>query len=193
MRIVLLGAPGSGKGTQAAILKEKLGIPHISTGDLLRGAVKAGTEMGKQAEAIMARGDLVSDEIMLGIIRDRLGEADVGGGFILDGYPRNLIQAEALDQVLNELEQPVEEAIQIEVDPDDIVARLAKRADLEGRADDDADAVRHRLNVYQQQTAPVVDFYGEQGKLSQVYGVGTIDEISARILGVLKLAQAEAS
>jgi len=193
MRIVLLGAPGSGKGTQAAILKEELGIPHISTGDLLRGAVKAGTELGKQAEAIMARGDLVSDEIMLGIIRDRLGQDDVGKGFILDGYPRNLAQAEALDKVLTEIEQPVEEAVQIDVDPDEVVARIAKRAAQEGRADDDAAAVRHRLDVYQEQTAPVVDYYAERGKLSQVFGVGTIEEISARILGVLKLAQAERS
>jgi len=193
MRIVLLGAPGSGKGTQAAILKEELGIPHISTGDLLRGAVKAGTELGKQAEAIMARGDLVSDEIMLGIIRDRLGQDDVAKGFILDGYPRNLAQAEALDKVLTEIEQPVEEAVQIDVDPDEVVARIAKRAAQEGRADDDAAAVRHRLDVYQEQTAPVVDYYAERGKLSQVFGVGTIEEISARILGVLKLAQAERS
>nr|XP_061812034.1 adenylate kinase-like [Nerophis lumbriciformis] len=193
MRIVLLGAPGSGKGTQAAILKDQMGIPHISTGDLLRGAVKAGTELGKQAEAIMARGDLVSDEIMLGIIRSRLGEDDAQNGFILDGYPRNLVQAKALDGVLEELEFPVEEAIQIDVDHEGIVERLAKRAELEGRADDDADAVRHRLNVYEEQTAPVIDYYGDQGKLSQVYGVGSIEEISARILGVLRIAGQERS
>ena len=191
MRIVLLGAPGSGKGTQAAILKDNLGIPHISTGDLLRGAVDAGTELGKQAEAIMARGDFVSDDIMLGIIRDRLSQGDVAKGFILDGYPRNLAQAEALDNVLAQIEQPVEEAVQIDVDPDEVVARIAKRAEQEDRADDDAQAVRHRLDVYQEQTAPVVDYYAQQGKLSQVFGVGTIEEISTRILGVLKLAQAE--
>lgn len=191
MRIVLLGAPGSGKGTQAAILKDNLGIPHISTGDLLRGAVDAGTELGKQAEAIMARGDFVSDDIMLGIIRDRLSQGDVAKGFILDGYPRNLAQAEALDNLLAQIEQPVEEAVQIDVDPDEVVARIAKRAEQEDRADDDAQAVRHRLDVYQEQTAPVVDYYAQQGKLSQVFGVGTIEEISTRILGVLKLAQAE--
>ncbi len=188
MRLVLLGAPGSGKGTQAAILKDELGIVHISTGDLLRGAVDAGTELGKLAGEIMARGDLVPDDVMLGIIRDRLGEDDVKTGFILDGYPRNLDQAKALDKLLGELEQPVDEAIQIDVDPEQIVQRLAKRAEEQGRADDDADAVRHRLNVYEEQTAPVVDYYAEQGKLSQVYGVGSIEDISGRILGVLKLA-----
>jgi len=136
MRIVLLGAPGSGKGTQAALLVKELGLPHISTGELLRSAVKAGSALGLQAKGVMDRGELVSDEIMLGLIEERLSRPDIGGGFILDGYPRNLVQAEALDDLLNRLEQPVEEALQIDVDVEMVIARIAKRAAEEGRSDD---------------------------------------------------------
>ncbi|MEM9530339.1 MAG: adenylate kinase [Pseudomonadota bacterium] len=185
MRIVLLGAPGSGKGTQAAILRDHFEIPHISTGDLLRAAVKAETELGLKAKAVMAAGELVSDELVLGMLRERLAQPDVKNGFILDGFPRNLVQAEALDTLLAEIGQPVEEAVQIEVDPELIVERLARRAEEEGRADDTEETVRHRINVYEEQTAPVVGYYQDQEKLSQVYGVGTVEEVSQRILGVL--------
>ena len=191
MRIVLLGAPGSGKGTQAAILCEKLSIPHVSTGDLLRSQVKAGTELGIQAKKVMDRGELVSDEIVLGMLRERLLKDDAANGFILDGYPRNLAQAQALDELLSELGQPVDEAIQIDIEAEVIVARIAKRAELEGRTDDSAQTVRTRLDVYEQQTAPVVDYYAREGKLSQVYGVGTVEEISARILGLFSQANGE--
>jgi len=187
MRIVLLGAPGSGKGTQATLLVEELGLPHISTGELLRSAVKAGTELGLQAKVVMDRGELVSNEIMLGLIEERLSQADVGGGFILDGYPRNIVQAEALDVLLDRLVQPVDEALQIDVDVDMVVARIAKRAAAEGRSDDTEETVRKRMEVYAAQTAPVVDYYGNKGVLSRVLGEGSIDEVFQRIKGVLQM------
>ncbi len=185
MRIVLLGAPGSGKGTQAAILRETLNIPHISTGDLLRQAARDQTEIGKQAESIMAGGNLVPDAMILGLLRERLGLDDIQSGYILDGYPRNLAQARALDELLDELRLPVQEAIQIDVDVDEVVERIAKRAELEGRNDDNAETVRHRLNVYENDTAPVVDFYAQQHKLSQVLGSGSVDDVSERIVAIL--------
>ncbi len=187
MRIVLLGAPGSGKGTQAALLVEELGLPHISTGELLRSAVKAGSELGMKAKAVMDRGELVSDDIMLGLIEERLSQADVEGGFILDGYPRNITQAGALDELLNRLGQPVDEALQIDVDVDMVVARIAKRAAEEGRSDDSEQTVRNRMNVYSEQTAPVVDHYGRKGVLSRVLGEGSIEEVFQRIRGVLQM------
>lgn len=190
MRIVLLGGPGSGKGTQAAILKEKLNVPHVSTGELLRAAVEAGTPLGRQAKAVMDRGELVSDEIVLSMLRERLGDPDAAAGFILDGFPRNLAQAEALDALLVELGLPLDEVIQIDVDAELIVERLARRAAEEGRSDDDPDTVRHRLAVYRELTAPVVDYYRDRGQLIEVLGVGTIEEVSERIMGVLTAAGA---
>ena len=136
MRIVMLGAPGSGKGTQAALLVEALDLPHISTGELLRAAVKAGTLLGQKAKEVMDRGELVSDEIMLGLIEERLSEDDAKTGFILDGFPRNLVQAEALDEMLERIGQPVDEALQIDVDAEMVIQRIAKRAAEEGRSDD---------------------------------------------------------
>ncbi|MDT8320475.1 MAG: adenylate kinase [Xanthomonadales bacterium] len=186
MRIVLLGAPGSGKGTQAARLVTELGLPHISTGDLLRSAVKAGTELGKKAKAVMDRGELVSDEIVLGLIEERLAQDDARDGFILDGYPRNIAQAQALDQLLERLGQPVDEALQIDVDEDQVVRRIAKRAGEEGRSDDSEEVVRNRMKVYAEQTAPVVDYYARKGVLSRVLGDGSIEEVFQRIMGVLR-------
>lgn len=187
MRIVLLGAPGSGKGTQAALLVQDLNLPHISTGELLRSAVKAETELGNQARAVMDRGELVSDDIMLGLIEERLSRADTEAGFILDGYPRNLSQARALDELLTRLGQPVDEALQIDIDVEMVVARIAKRAAEEGRSDDTEEVVRNRMKVYSKQTAPVVDYYAQQGVLSRVLGEGTIDEVFQRIKGVLQM------
>jgi adenylate kinase len=187
MRIVLLGAPGSGKGTQAALLVEELNLPHISTGELLRSAVKAGTELGLKAKIVVDRGELVSDEIMLGLIEDRLSRPDVAQGFILDGYPRNLVQAEALDQLLERLEQPVDEALQIDVDVEMVIARIAKRAAEEDRSDDTEETVRKRMDVYAAQTAPVVDYYANKGVLSRVLGEGSIEEVFQRIKGILQL------
>ena len=182
MRLVLLGAPGSGKGTQATRLREHLQVPHISTGELLRAAVKAQTPLGVQAQAVMAAGNLVSDEIVLGMLEERFTQPDTGNGFILDGYPRNLAQAGALDKLLERLRQPMDLAVQLEVGTDLLVDRLAGRAKAEGRADDSPEAVRNRLKVYDDQTAPVIDFYRNQGKLAHLDGVGSLDEVFTRIL-----------
>lgn len=185
MRLVLLGAPGSGKGTQAARLKDALKVPHISTGDLLRAEVAAGTPLGRQAKEVMARGDLVSDEILLGMLEERFSRDDTRGGFILDGYPRNLAQAAALDALLQRLGQPFDAAVQLEVDNEVLIERLAGRAEAEGRADDRPESVRKRLQVYDEQTAPVIEFYREHGQLTVVDGVGSLDDVFDRILAAI--------
>ncbi len=186
MRLVLLGAPGSGKGTQAARLKEHLQVPHISTGDLLRAEVAAGSPLGLQAKEVMARGDLVSDDILLGMLRERFSRDDTRAGFILDGYPRNLAQADALDRLLAELGQPFDAAVQLAVDNEQIIGRLAGRAKAEGRADDSPESVRNRLEVYDRQTAPVIEFYRQHGQLTVVDGVGDLDAVFARILEAIQ-------
>ncbi|MGH8073732.1 MAG: adenylate kinase, partial [Lysobacter sp.] len=182
MRLVLLGAPGSGKGTQAARLKEHLQVPHISTGDLLRAEVAAGSKLGLEAKEIMARGELVSDAILLGMLEDRFSRDDTKGGFILDGYPRNLAQADALNALLERIGQPMDAAVQLNVPTELLVERIAGRAAAEGRADDSPESVRTRLKVYNDQTAPVVDFFRQRGKLSVVDGVGSLDEVFTRIV-----------
>ena len=191
MRLVLLGAPGSGKGTQATRLKEQLGVPHISTGDLLRAAVAAGTPLGLQAQAVMARGELVSDEIVLGMLEERFSQPDIAKGFILDGYPRNLAQASALDALLHRLNLPVDVAVQLDVSTELLIQRIAGRAQAEGRADDTPEAVANRLRVYSDQTAPVIDYYRERGRLVCVFGVGALDEVSGRILAAIRSAVAD--
>ena len=182
MRLLLLGAPGSGKGTQAARLKDSLGVPHISTGDLLRAEVAAGSKLGLEAREVMARGELVSDAILLGMLEDRFSRADTANGFILDGYPRNLAQAAALDALLARIGRPMDFAVQLEVPSELLVERIAGRAKAEGRADDNPESVRKRLQVYADQTAPVIDFYRQHGQLTVVDGVGGLDEVFTRIL-----------
>lgn len=186
MRLVLLGPPGSGKGTQATRLKEQLQIPHISTGDLLRAEVAAGTELGLQAKEVMARGDLVSDDILLGMLESRLGREDVAKGFILDGYPRNVAQANALDGLLAKIGQPLDAVVQLDVPTDLLVERIAGRAKAEGREDDNPESVRKRLQVYNDSTAPVIGFYEGRGTLAKIDGVGSLDEVLARILAAIK-------
>ena len=190
MRLVLLGAPGSGKGTQATRLKEHLQVPHISTGDLLRAEVAAGSPLGLQAKEVMARGDLVSDDILLGMLKDRFSREDTKTGFILDGYPRNLVQAAALDALLADLGQKFDAAVQLVVDNEQIIERLAGRAKAEGRSDDTPESVRHRLNVYDEKTAPVVDFYRQHGQLTVVNGVGALDEVFTRIVEAIQRGHA---
>ena len=182
MNIILLGPPGAGKGTHAARLKEHLQVPHISTGDLLRAEVAAGSKLGLEAKEIMARGELVSDAILLGMLEDRFSRPDTTGGFILDGYPRNLAQAGALGQLLARIGQPMDYAVQLEVPTELLVERIAGRAKAEGREDDSPESVRKRLQVYNEQTAPVIDFYRQQGQLTVVNGVGSLDDVFARIV-----------
>lgn len=187
MRIVLLGPPGSGKGTQATMLVERLKLPHISTGALLRNAAKRGTSLGLQAKAITDKGELVPDDIMSDMIEERLSRDDVANGFILDGYPRNVSQAESLDAMLERLNTPADEAIHIDIDPEQIIKRIARRAEVEGRSDDTEETVRNRMRVYDEQTAPVADYYAERGILTRVLGNGDKEEILQRILSVLNL------
>ncbi|PZO62856.1 MAG: adenylate kinase [Pseudoxanthomonas suwonensis] len=186
MRLLLLGAPGSGKGTQAARLKAHLQVPHISTGDLLRAEVAAGSALGQAAREVMARGELVSDDILLGMLEQRLSRPDVANGFILDGYPRNLAQADALDALLRRIGQPMDIAVQLDVDPELLVQRIAGRAQAEGRADDSPESVRKRLQVYAEQTAPVIHYYREHGQLQVVDGVGELDTVFDRIVQALQ-------
>ena len=193
MRLVLLGAPGSGKGTQAARLKADLNVPHISTGDMLRAAVAAGTPLGLKAKAVMDAGQLVSDDILLGMLEERLAQDDARNGFILDGYPRNLAQADALDHLLARIGQPLDAVVKLEVPGEAIIGRCQIRFQAEGRADDNPDTVRKRLGVYAEQTAPVADFYAKRGKLQVVDGVGSLDEITARIKRALERESAAAN
>ncbi|MGV8944456.1 adenylate kinase [Thermomonas sp.] len=186
MRLVLLGAPGSGKGTQATRLKEHLQVPHISTGDLLRGEVAAGSKLGLEAKGVMARGELVSDAILLGMLEDRFSRPDTANGFILDGYPRNLAQAAALDGLLGRLGQPFDYAVQLDVPTELLVERIAGRAADQGRADDTPESVRTRLQIYNDQTAPVIGYYRQHGQLTLVAGVGSLDEVFTRILEAIK-------
>ena len=174
-RLLFLGPPGAGKGTQAQKLAENEQLLHLSTGDLLRAEVQAGTALGQEAEAVMARGELVSDSLVLAIVRGRL--AAHGGGWLLDGFPRNLAQAEALDQLLSELNQPLQRVLLLELADDELLERLLAR----GRADDNEAIIRHRLEVYRQQTAPLISYYEDRGQLKRLPSSGTIDAVAAQV------------
>ena len=180
-RIVLLGAPGAGKGTQAALLVERLCIPHISTGDMLRAAVAAETPVGLEAQAVMDSGRLVSDEIVIAIARERLSKPDAGRGFVLDGFPRTEGQASALDRMLAELGAPLDCCLAVTADTEEVVQRLLKRAEIEGRSDDNEETIRERMRVYEEQTAPLLDHYRAQGLVLEVSGMGKVEEVAARI------------
>ncbi|MBM5821866.1 MAG: adenylate kinase [Cyanobacteria bacterium K_Offshore_surface_m2_011] len=178
-RLLFLGPPGAGKGTQAELLAERHGLLHLSTGDLLRAEVKAGTALGQEAEAVMARGELVSDALVLAIVRSRL-EGHTGG-WLLDGFPRNLAQAEALDDLLAELDQRIERVLLLELEDGVLIQRLLSR----GRADDNEAVIRNRLVVYQEQTAPLIDHYRQLGLLCSVEASGTVEAIASRIVASL--------
>ena len=178
-RLLFLGPPGAGKGTQAVKLAESHGLLHLSTGDLLRAEVAAGSELGKEAEAVMARGELVSDELVLAIVRSRLTSHE--GGWLLDGFPRNLAQAEALDALLGELNQQIELVVLMELDDAVLIQRLLSR----GRADDNEAVIRHRLEVYREQTAPLIEHYRSKGLLQSVEAAGTVETIAERIGALL--------
>jgi len=174
-RLLFLGPPGAGKGTQAQKLAENEQLLHLSTGDLLRAEVQAGTALGQEAEAVMARGELVSDSLVLAIVRGRL--AAHAGGWLLDGFPRNLAQAEALDQLLSELNQPLQRVLLLELADDELLERLLAR----GRADDNEAVIRHRLEVYRQQTAPLISYYEDRGQLKRLPSSGTIDAVATQV------------
>jgi adenylate kinase len=180
-RMLLLGPPGAGKGTQALCLVAKLGIPQISTGDMLRGAVAAGTEIGRQAQGYMDRGELVPDAVVIGVAEERLSQNDAESGFVLDGFPRTAAQAEALDTLLEGMGTKLERCVAIDVDEDSLVTRLLGRAQIEGRSDDSEETIRTRMSVYRAQTAPLVDYYRKRGILAEVDGLGSVEEVAKRI------------
>jgi adenylate kinase len=187
MIIILLGPPGAGKGTQCERLVEKYSIVQLSTGDMLRAAIAAGTELGLKAKAVMDRGDLVSDDIVVGIIADRIAEPDCANGFILDGFPRTVAQAEALDAMLAEKGLKLDHVIAMEADEAALFARIEKRAAETGgaRADDNAETLKKRLVVYREQTAPIIPYYRDKGALKTVDGMQDIDIVTKSLFAIL--------
>jgi adenylate kinase len=180
--IILFGPPGVGKGTQAALVSEKLGLDHISTGEILRKAVNNETDLGKKAKEIMDRGELVPDDIMNGIVKESLEKIKNGNGFILDGYPRTVEQARALDGIFNGLNVNNVKVVYLEADEDEIINRLLKR----GRSDDNESTIRERLKVYSRSTEPIKGFYEKKHKLIEIDGVGDIDEINKKIISAIE-------
>jgi adenylate kinase len=192
-RLLLLGPPGAGKGTQALRLVERLGIPQISTGDMLRAAVAAGSEVGREAKSFMDAGKLVPDAVVIGVAEERLRRPDAKQGFILDGFPRTVAQAEALDRMLPKLGVALERCVALRVDEEQLVKRLLRRADIEGRSDDNEHAIRERMREYEQKTKPLIEYYRARGVLREVDGLGTVDEVARRIeraLDAVELAPA---
>ncbi len=185
MRLILLGPPGAGKGTQAKVIEARYDIRQLSTGDMLRAAVAAGTEVGKRCKEIMDRGDLVPNEVVVQIIAERIEEADCGHGFILDGFPRNVPQAEALDEMLAGKGQSIDTVIEVVVDEAALLDRIETRRRENPdsvRADDNAETLKKRLEVYREQTAPLLPYYEGQGKLHKIDGMASIDEVTTQIL-----------
>lgn len=188
MRLVLLGPPGAGKGTQAQILVETYSIPQLSTGDMLRSAIANKTPLGLEAKAIVDRGDLVSDDIVSGIISERMDQPDCANGFILDGFPRTIAQAEALTQMLDRKGLHLDAVVEIRANPDVLVQRIINRAKESGgaRSDDNEDVLRKRLDIYTQQTAPLVNFYSEKGLLKSVDGMAPIQDVTQAIKSAIQ-------
>lgn len=184
-RLLIIGPPGAGKGTQAARIVERYGVPQISTGDIFRANIKAGTALGKRVSQIIEAGGLVPDELTNEIVADRLQADDVANGFLLDGYPRTVEQVHALDRVLEADARALDAVLLLEVDTDEVVSRLLGRAQIEGRVDDTEEVIRHRQEVYSEQTKPLVELYSLRGKLVAVDGLGEVDEVTERIFAAL--------
>ncbi|RPF27524.1 adenylate kinase [Georgenia muralis] len=184
-RLVLLGPPGAGKGTQAARISERLGVPAVSTGDIFRANVAGQTELGRRAQRYMDAGEYVPDEVTNAMVRDRLAQSDAAGGFLLDGYPRTDDQVAELDAMLADAGQGLDAVVELTADTDEVVTRLLGRAQEQGRADDTEVVIRRRLEVYAEQTQPLADVYAGRGLLVQVDGIGAIDEVTERIMAAL--------
>jgi adenylate kinase len=184
-RLLIIGPPGAGKGTQARFISDMFGIPDISTGDIFRYHIKNETPLGLQVKAIVDAGDYVPDSLTNEIVTERLKDEDAANGFLLDGYPRTLEQVTYLNDLLAESGKPLEAVIRLLADQDEVVARLTKRAKEQGRVDDSEEAIRHRQEVYQRETAPLIDVYREQGLLIEVDGLGDVDDVAARVRGAL--------
>jgi adenylate kinase len=192
MRLILMGPPGAGKGTQATVIADRLGIPAISTGDIFRANVSRGTPLGVEAKRYMDAGEYVPDSVTNAMVRDRIAQADARGGFLLDGYPRTVAQVEELDAMLREQGAALDAVVVLTVDRDEVVQRLLKRAEVEGRADDTEDVIRRRQEVYAEQTAPLIEVYAGHGVLTEVDGMGAVDEVTARVFSALEAAGAAA-
>jgi adenylate kinase len=206
LNLLIYGAPGSGKGTQADLLSSRFNVPHIATGDMLRAEVQAGTELGRRAGPIMARGGYVPDDVMIGIIRNRLQQPDTAKGFVMDGFPRTVPQAQALDALMKELGKRYDHVLYLQVDTPELIKRLSTRlvcpacqrtyapgtvrcsvdgTTLVQREDDKPEAVRLRIDIYLQKTVPVLDYYRNEGLVSEIDGRGTIDEINRRLVSTI--------
>jgi adenylate kinase len=184
-RLLIIGPQGSGKGTQGVRIAESFGIPVVSTGDIFRANIKEGTELGQQVTAILDAGDLVPDELTSAIVRDRLSQDDAAAGFLLDGYPRNTHQVEHLDEFLAGRGESLDAVILLDVPREESISRLALRATEQGRTDDTPEAIAHRLDIYEHETAPILSVYGPRGIVDTIDGVGTLDEITERIFAAL--------
>ena len=185
MRLILMGPPGAGKGTQANVVADHFGVPAISTGDIFRANVSQGTELGLEARKYMDAGEYVPDAVTNSMVRNRIEESDAATGFLLDGYPRTVAQVEELDQMIAHTGHRLDAAVVLTVDQEELVQRLLKRAITDGRADDTEDVIRRRQEVYLEQTAPLIDVYRERGLLLEVDGTGTVDEVTQRIFVAL--------
>ena len=184
-RLLIVGPQGSGKGTQGARIAEAFAIPTVSTGDVFRANIAEGTPLGRQVQAIIEAGDLVPDELTSAVVRDRLAQPDAAAGFLLDGYPRNLSQVGDLDAFLEERGESLAAVIELSVPRDESISRLSLRAQEQGRTDDTEDVIARRLSIYESETAPILDVYRERGLVDAIDGVGTLDEITERILVAL--------
>jgi adenylate kinase len=186
MRVVLVGPPGAGKGTQAGRIVDRFGGVHVATGDILRSNAERGTELGRTASRYMDRGDLVPDEVIIDMVLERLGEGDCAGGFVLDGFPRTVPQAEALERRLEQLGRPLDAVVSFEIDEDELRDRLAGRAEEQDRAEDeDEGAIRRRLELFDRETEPLLDFYDGRGLLVRIQAEGALDEVTGRIAAAL--------